>query len=91
MKKLVGFAVAVIMSVMCAISVSADSPSPEGTINDVITTEPVVTDTSHIDNELSEIETKNKTVSAVLLLSTVSGALVVIALIYRGRDKGKYL
>lgn len=34
---------------------------------------------------------EGKALSAVLLLSSVSGALVVIALIYRGVDKAKYL
>lgn len=44
------------------------------------------------EDEASEGEaSEGKALSAVLLLSSVSGALVVIALIYRGVDKAKYL
>ena len=89
---LVKFAASIIVTlVICAVGISADAPAADGTINDVITTEPVVTDTSNVNDELNDAESKNKTVSAALLLSTVCGALVIIALIYRGRDKGKYL
>lgn len=36
-------------------------------------------------------DSDNKAASAALLLTGVIGAMVVSVLIYRGRDKGKYL
>jgi len=76
--------VSILLTVCGSIPTAADTD-----VTETVTVETAVTASE--SDSLNEEETKNKMLSAVLLLSTVSGAMIIIALIWRGVDKAKYL
>ena len=74
-----------IAALILAVPVSADTGSAE-------TTTPPASETLAVDGGDTDKEVSaEKRLGGVLLVSSVCGAMVIAALIWRGRDKTKYL
>ncbi len=81
MKKVIS---ALVAALILAVPVSADTGSVDTTAESV---GGIVTVDENTDKEVSA----EKRLGGVLLVSSVCGAMVIAALIWRGRDKTKYL
>lgn len=81
MKKVIS---ALVAALILAVPVSADTGSvdtPAESVGGIVT----------VDENTGKEASAEKRLGGVLLVSSVCGAMVIAALIWRGRDKNKYL
>ena len=81
MKKIIA---ALVAALILSAPVSADTGSAE-------TTTPPASETLAVGGDTDKEVSAEKRLGGVLLVSSVCGAMVIASLIWRGRDKTKYL